>query len=325
MISATAEPTALITGATGFVGLQLIPVLQRAGWAVRAAVRSGSGVRLPEGGEAVVVGDLADALDLRAALAGIDTVIHLAGRVHVMRETAADAEGAFQRANVHVTRYLAEQAADAGVRRFVFLSSVKVNGERTVDRPFGEADRPAPEDAYGRSKWAGEQALHEIAAATGLEVVVIRPPLVYGPGVKANFLRLLRLVDRGVPLPLGSVDNRRSLVGVWNLCDLIVACVGHPAAAGETFLASDQQDLSTPDLIQAIAAALGRPARLFPFPAGVLHWAARIAGQGGAVERLVGSLQVDSAKATRLLGWAPAVSVQVGLARTVEWYVSRRG
>jgi UDP-glucose 4-epimerase len=322
---AAAEPTALVTGATGFVGVRLLPALQEAGWAVRAAVRSGRGVRLPDGVEAVVVGDLADAPDLRPALAGIDAVIHLAGRAHVMRETADDAEGAFQRANVLATRHLAEQAAAGGVRRFVFLSSVKVNGERTIAQPFTEADRPAPEDAYGRSKWAAEQALHEIAGTMGLEVVVIRPPLVYGPGVKANFLRLLRLVERGVPLPLGAVHNRRSLVGVSNLCDLIVVCATHPAAAGETFLASDQHDLSTPDLVRSIAAAMGRPLRLLPFPVAVLRAAARIAGQGDAVERLVGSLQVDSSKATRLLGWAPAVPVQEGLARTVAWYVSHRG
>jgi UDP-glucose 4-epimerase len=318
MMPTTAEPTALVTGATGFVGVQLLPALQEAGWAVQAAVRSGSGVRLPHRVAAVVVGDLANAPALRPALAGIDAVIHLAGRAHVMRETADDAEGAFQSANVLATRHLAEQAAAGGVRRFVFLSSVKVNGERTIAQPFTEADRPAPEDTYGRSKWAAEQALHAIAAATGLEVVVIRPPLVYGPGVKANFLRLLGLIERGVPLPLGAVHNRRSLVGVSNLCDLIVACATHPAAAGETFLASDQHDLSTPDLVRAIAAAMDRPARLFPFPTPVLRLAARIAGQSRTVERLVGTLQVDSSKATRLLGWAPAVPVQEGLARTVE-------
>jgi nucleoside-diphosphate-sugar epimerase len=297
-------------------------VLQGAGWTVRAAVRSEGGPRLGDGVETVVVGDLADAPDLRAALTGIDAVIHLAGRAHVMRETAADSEGAFQRANVAATRRLAEQAVGAGVRRFVFLSSVKVNGERTVEQPFTETDPPTPGDAYGRSKWAAEQALHGIAAVTGLEVAVIRPPLVYGPGVKANFLRLLRLVERGVPLPLGSVRNRRSLMGVWNLCDLVMACVTHPGAAGETFLASDQEDLSTPDLIRAVATALGRPARLVPFPVGLLRVAGRLLGQGDAVERLVGSLQVDSAKATRVLGWTPPVSIEEGLRRTVEWYLA---
>jgi nucleoside-diphosphate-sugar epimerase len=322
MMSALAEPTALVTGATGFVGSHLIPALLGAGWHVRAAMRS-EAASLLAGVEPCVVGDLADHPDLRQALAGADAVIHLAGRAHVMRETATDAEAAFHGANVDATRHLAEQAAAAGVRRFVFLSSIKVNGERTTDRLFTEGDMPAPEDAYGRSKWAAEQALHEIAAAAGLEASIIRPPLVYGPGVKGNFPRLLRLVERGIPLPLAGVRNRRSLVGVWNLCDLIATAVRQPAAAGETFLVSDQHDLSTPELIRSIAAAMGRPARLFSFPTAVLRLAARGAGQGGAVERLVGSLQADSSKATRLLGWTPSVAVDEGLRRTVEWYVSR--
>ena len=315
--------TVLLTGATGFVGSQLMPVLRGAGWRVRAAVRSGRDA-LPDGVEPVLVGDLSDAPDLRGALDGADAVIHLAGRAHVMRETAADADAAFHRANVEASRRLARQAAASGVRRLVFVSSVKVNGERTGDRPFAEADPPAPEDAYGRSKWAAEQALREIAAATGLEVVVIRPPLVYGPGVKGNFLRLLRLVATGVPLPLASVRNRRSLVSVWNLCDLIAATAAHPAAAGETFLVSDQRDLSTAELVRAIAAAMGRPARLVPFPPSALRIAGRALGQAAAVERLVGSLQVDSGKATRLLGWVPRVAVDEGLRRTVEWWLATR-
>jgi nucleoside-diphosphate-sugar epimerase len=313
----------LVTGSTGFVGSHLLPVLQAQGWRVRTAMRS-EAASLPAGVEPCVVGDLADHPDLGQALAGADAVIHLAGRAHVMRETATDAEAAFHRANVDATRHLAEQAAAAGVRRFVFLSSIKVNGERTGEAPFTADDPPAPEDAYGRSKWAAEQALHEIAAATGLEVAIIRPPLVYGPGVKGNFPRLLRLVERGIPLPLAGVHNRRSLVGVWNLCDLIATAARQPAAAGETFLVSDQYDLSTPDLVRLIAAAMGRPARLFSFPVGALRLAARAAGQGGAVERLVGSLQVDSSKATRLLGWTPSVAVDEGLRRTVAWYRSSR-
>jgi UDP-glucose 4-epimerase len=318
-------PIALVTGATGFVGAHLIPALQGAGWTVRAAVRSSAGVALPEDVDRVAVGDLAQAPDLRDALAGVDVAIHLAGRAHVVRETAADVDRIFRRVNVAATRHLAEQAAAAGVRRFVLLSSVKVNGERTGDRPFTEADVPAPEDAYGRSKHEAEQALRAVAAATGLAVAIVRPPLVYGPGVKANVLRLLRLVDRGVPLPLGSVRNQRSLIGVWNLCDLIVACATHPAAAGETFLASDQRDLSMPELIRLIGHALGRPARLFPFPVTALRLAGRLAGQGDAVERLVGSLQVDSTKATRLLGWQPVVGVEEGLRRTGEWYLRSIG
>jgi nucleoside-diphosphate-sugar epimerase len=314
----------LLTGATGFVGSHLVEVLRAQGRAVRALVRV-AGAALPPGVESSVVGDLADAHDLRRVLAGVEGVIHLAGRAHVMRDTTADPEAEFHRANALATRHLAEQAAAAGVRRFVFLSSVKVNGERSGDRPFTEADPPAPEDAYGRSKRAAEQALREVAAASSLEVVVIRPPLVYGPGVKANFLRLLRLVDRGVPLPLASVKNRRSLVSLWNLCDLIATCASHPAAAGETFLVSDQRDLSTPELVRRIAGAMGRRALLFPVPVPALALAARLLGQGDAVERLVGSLQADSAKATRLLGWTPRVSVGDGLRRTVEWYLASDG
>jgi len=314
-------PTVLLTGATGFVGSQLIPVLRGTGWLVRAAVRSGRDA-LADVVEPVLVGDLSDAPDLRRALDGADAVIHLAGRAHVMREMEAGADSAFHRANVDATCHLARQAAGAGVRRFVFLSSVKVNGERTGDRPFAETSPPAPEDAYGRSKWAAEKALHEIAAATGLEVVVIRPPLVYGPGVKANFLQLLRLIDQGLPLPLASVRNQRSFVSVWNLCDLIVACASHPAAGGETFFASDQHDLSTPELVRSVAGSFHRPARLFRFPVPALRLAGRLVGHGAAVERLVGSLQVDSSKATRALGWAPRVSVDEGIRRTTEWYRS---
>jgi nucleoside-diphosphate-sugar epimerase len=270
------------------------------------------------------VGDLADTPDLGPALDGVDVVLHLAGRAHIMRELAADPERAFWRANVEATRHLAALAVAAGVRRFVFLSSVKVSGEQTGGEPFTEADRPAPQDAYGRSKAAAEAALREIATNTGLEVAIIRPPLIYGPGVRANFLRLLGLAASGLPLPLASVHNRRSLVGVWNLCDLIVACATHPAAAGETFLVSDQHDLSTPDLIRTVARALGRPARLFPFPVAVLRAAARVVGRGDEVDRLVGSLQVDSTKATRLLDWSPRVGVEEGLRRTSAWYLRAR-
>jgi nucleoside-diphosphate-sugar epimerase len=316
-------PTLLLTGATGFVGSQLVHGLRGAGWVVRASLRSG-GVALPDGVEPVVVGDLAAAPDLRGALAGVEAVVHLAGRAHVMRETASGAEAAFRGANVDATRHLALQAAAAGVRRLVFLSSVKVNGERTGDRPFTEADAPAPADAYGRSKWAAERALREVASDSGLEAVVIRPPLVYGPGVKANFLRLLRLVERGVPLPLASVRNRRSLVSVWNLCDLITLVASHPAAAGRTFLVSDRHDLSTPGLVRAIAAAMGRPARLYRFPVAILRAAARAVGQRAAVDRLLDSLQVDPGEAERRLGWVPKVGVEEGLRRTVAWYASTR-
>lgn len=312
-------PRVLVTGANGFLGRPLCAYLTERGHAAAAAVRS-RGAGVAPGIDVFVTGDLAASPDLSEVLSGVQAVVHLAGRAHVMRETSVDPEAAFHRANVDATRHLAQQAALAGVRRLVFLSSVKVNGERTSDRPFTEADPPAPEDAYGRSKWAAERVLAEIALATGLDVVVMRPPLVYGPGVKGNFLRLLRLADKAVPLPLASVRNRRSLVSVWNLCSLIEVSISHPAAAGETFLASDQQDLSTPDLIRALGEGLGRPSRLLPVPPPLIRGAGRLFGRGALVARLLDSLRVDSAKATRLLGWRPAVSAGEGLRRTAAWY-----
>jgi nucleoside-diphosphate-sugar epimerase len=310
----------LVTGANGFLGRPLCAHLAECGHSVVRAVRSPRG-KLPAADGVVATGDLEDAPDLGDALTGVDVVIHLAARAHVMRDTALDPEAAFRRANLDATRHLAQEAVRVGVRRFVFLSSVKVNGEQTTtDRPFSEDDLPQPEDAYGRSKRAAEQELWRIAAATGLEVVVIRPPLVYGPRVKGNFLRLLKLADTGVPLPLARVRNRRSLINVWNLCDLIAVCVSHPAAAGETFLACDQHDLSTPELIRALRESLGKRPRLFAVPLSLILGTSRLAGRKALAARLLGSLQVDSVKAGRLLGWRPTVPVGEGLRRTAAWY-----
>mgnify|MGYP001815232946 CR=1 FL=1 len=269
-----------------------------------------------------MTGDLSAGPSLTDGLRGVNAVVHLAGRAHVMHDTAVDPERAFHEANVAATRHLARQAAAAGVRRFVFVSSIKVNGERTARRPFTELDEAAPEDAYARSKWAAELALQEIAAGTGMEIAIVRPPLVYGPGVRANFLRLMRLVERGVPLPLSGVRNRRSLVSVWNLCDLLSLCARHPAAAGETFLVSDREDLSTPELVHALADGLGRRARLFPFPVAALRAAAGLLGRAEMLDRLVDSLQVDCDKAAGLLDWRPCVPVREGLRRTAAWYRS---
>ena len=304
-------PGILVTGASGFVGMALCEDLARRGERVIAAVRS-PGTAPPTASLERVVGDLAALPDLGDALAGIDCVVHLAARAHVMRDRDPDPERAFRRANATATRHLAEQAATAGVRRLVFLSSVKVNGESTAGQPFRETDSPAPRDAYGRSKQAAEDALREVAAGTGLEAVVIRPPLVYGPGVKANFRALMSAVAKGLPLPLASIDNRRSLVGIWNLCDLIATCIRHPGAAGETFLVSDGQDLSTPDLIRALGRSLGRPARLFPVPPGLLRAVGSVVGRGDRVERLIGSLQIDASKAMHRLAWQPPVAVRRG-------------
>lgn len=310
----------LLTGATGFVGGHLVPCLRAKGFDVRSAVRTTPAEGAPSL-DVVSVGDLTTLPSLREALRDVSVVVHLAGRVHASRRTT-DSGAEFRRANVDATRHLAVQAAARGVRRFVFLSTIKVNGESTAGHSFSESDTPSPHDAYGISKLEAERALLEVASSTGLEVVILRPPLVYGPGVKANFLRLLWLVRRRIPLPFGNVHNRRSLVSVWNLCDLISVCCEHPAAAGETFLVSDQHDLSTPELIRALGDALGRPARLFACPLLLLRAPGRLLGRSDEVERLIGSLQVDSTKATEQLGWRPPVTVADGIARTCRWYLT---
>ncbi len=252
-------------------------------------------------------------------LAGCDAVVHAAARVHVMNETAHDPLTAFRDVNVAGTLNLAGQAAEAGVRRFVFISSIKVNGEATASgRAFTSADIPAPMDAYAISKAEAEAGLIALAAETGMEVVIVRPPLVYGPGVKGNFLSMMRWLKRGIPLPLGAIlHNRRSLVALDNLVDLIVACVDHPAAANQVFLASDGEDVSTTGLLRRLAAAMGVPAHLLPVPVRVLETCAALVGKRALVQRLCNNLQVDISKARQLLGWCPRISLNEGLRRTV--------
>jgi len=305
-----------VSGASGFVGRNLADALIARGLTVRRAERAAD-----EGGaSAAVIGDIGPTTDWSGALTGIDTVVHLAARVHVMRDEAADPLEAFRAVNVEGTRQLAMQAASAGVRRLVFLSSVKVNGEATAGHAFTEQDAPHPEDPYGISKREAEDTLREIATRTGLEVVILRPPLVYGPGVKANFLRLLRWVDRGIPLPLASVNNRRSLVCVGNLVDAIVKCLEHPAAAGETFLVDDGEPVSTAQLLREIGFALDRPARLLPMPPAALRVAATLVGRGDDAARLLGDLVVDGSHLRRTLGWQPPFTRQEGLAATAAWF-----
>jgi nucleoside-diphosphate-sugar epimerase len=273
------------------------------------------------GASVVTVGDLSAQTDWSAALAGVEAVVHAAARVHVMQEAAADPLVEFRRINVQGTLQLARRAAAEGVRRFVFISSVKVNGEATrPGHPFTADDAPAPLDAYGISKMEAEQGLREIAAQTGMEVVIIRPPLVYGPGVKANFQSMMRWLTRGVPLPLGAIHNHRSLVALDNLVDLIVTCVDHPAAANQTFLISDGEDLSTTQLLQLMGQALGKPARLIPVPTGLLTLGATLIGKPAIAQRLCGSLQVDISKTRQLLGWSAPVSVDEGLRKAAEGY-----
>lgn len=312
--------TTLVTGANGFVGSALCARLLRDQTAVRGAARPLSS--LPDGVEAIAVGRLSSETDWTVALRGVGQVVHLAARVHVMNDKSTDPLAEFRRVNVEGTANLARQAVAAGVRRFVYLSSIKVNGEFTQEgRPFAADDAPAPEDPYGVSKHEAEQALHQIAADTGMEVVIIRPPLVYGPGVKANFESMIRWLARGVPLPLAAVtQNRRSLVALDNLVDLVVTCLNHPAATNQTFLVSDGEDLSTADLLKRIGAALGCPARLFHLPPGLLKLGAALVRKPGIYQRLCGSLQLDIAKTRQLLGWSPLVSVDEGLRRTANGF-----
>lgn len=308
----------LVTGASGFVGLPLLSVLEHGGMQPRAALRR-SGSLGERAFEAVVVGELGAETEWSSALADVDAVVHLAARVHVLRDTAADPLTEFRRVNTAGTLNLARQAAMAGARRFVFISSIKVNGEG-CDMPYSERDAPEPEDAYGLSKLEAEQGLHEIARETDLEVVILRPPLVYGPGVKANFLKLMRVVDAGWPLPLGAACNRRSLLYLGNLLDAIQLCLSHPAAAGQTFLLSDGAPLSSADLVRAVAAALGRPARLMSVPPGMLRLMARTLGQGAVLERLLGSLVLDDRLIRERLGWQPSFDLEGGLAETAAAY-----
>lgn len=311
--------TVLVTGANGFVGRALCDYLNAEGQAHVGTVRSMTDGALSN---RIAVGNIDGNTDWRAALAGVSTVIHLANRAHVMNETAADPLAEFRTVNVQGTLNLARQAAAAGVRRFVFVSSIKVNGERTDDHPFTPDDAPAPSDPYGVSKWEAEQELAHLGRETSLEIVIVRPPLIYGPGVKANFLRLVLAVQRGMPLPFGLVHNQRSLVAVENLCSALLACATHPAAAGETFLVSDGVDMSTPELIRAIAVGVGRPARLLPVPPAAMLLVARLLGKEGVAKRVLGSLQVDASALTRKLGWTPPYGAREKLAesarRTVE-------
>ena len=309
----------LITGANGFIGSVLCSRLVAEKWNVSGTVRSAENYSSVQGVKSVIIGDIDTATDWNAALQGIDTVVHLAARVHVMKDSSAEPLQAYREVNVYGTERLALQAADAGVNRFIFLSTVKVNGEENR-KAYTESDRPSPMDSYGISKMEAELKLRKIAAETGMAVVILRPPLVYGPGVKANFLKLLQTVDRRIPLPFAGVKNKRSLIYVDNLVDAIVSCVLHPNAPGQTFLVSDGKDVSTPELIRMIAAALQKQPRLFRFPPLALYIAGRLTGKGPAVDRLIGSLSVNTGKIKNELGWTAPFTLEEGLQNTAFWY-----
>ena len=310
----------LVTGATGFVGNAVVRRLVEDGTSgeVVAAVRR-LDMSWPNGVRPIQVGDLLATTDWSAALQGVDALVHCAARVHVMQDTATDPEKTYRQINTLGTLNLANQAAKAGVRRFVFVSSIKVNGEATLPgHPFKADDIPAPSDPYGVSKMEAEQGLRELSERTGMEVVVVRPVLVYGPGVKANFASMMRWLARGVPLPLGHINNARSIVALDNLVDLLITCLKHPAAAGQIFLASDGEDVSTTELLRRTAQAMGKSARLLPVPASWLEFGAALLGKRAVAQRLCSSLQVDIEKNRRLLGWRPPFTLDECLKKTVR-------
>lgn len=308
----------LLTGASGFVGRQLLGRLQREGHQITACVRTPL-PQPPLNVRRLITADLTCTQSWEQALIGQEVIVHCAGRAHVMRETEQDALSAYRAVNVQGTLNLAQQAAAAGVKRFIFLSSIKVNGEHSLpDKPFQADDTPAPSDPYGQSKLEAEQGLLQLAQKTGLEVVIIRPVLIYGPGVKGNLPSLMKAIRLGIPLPFARLNNQRSLLSVDNLADLITLCLTHPAAANQVFLASDGEDLSTPQLIQSLAAGMGYSARLFGLPKPCLALACRLPAVGPKVQRLYQSLQIDMEKTHRLLNWTPPISVHTGLHKSAQ-------
>lgn len=310
----------LVTGSTGFLGSALVKRLLADGTTepVVVALRRFDAL-MPESVKSVQVGDLLPTTEWCRALQHVNAVVHCAARVHVMQDGANNPLEVYRQVNVCGTLNLARQAAQAGARRFVFVSSVKVNGEATLpSHPFTADDVPAPLDPYGVSKMEAEQGLLEISEQTGMEVVIVRPPLVYGPGVKANFASMMRWVARGVPLPLGAIPNARSMVALENLVDLLVTCLNHSAAAGQTFLVSDGEDVSTTELLRRTAQAMGKNALLLPLPVWLLELGASLLGKRDVAQRLCGSLQVDITKTRQLLGWAPPLTLDQGLKQAVE-------
>lgn len=310
------KPLLLITGANGFVGRALCKEALAHGFQIRGATRKKS--QLGNGIHNVIVGDVDDATDWIDAIKDIEVVIHLAARVHVMHDTVVDPLAEFRKINLLGTEHLARTAAACGVKRFIYVSSIKVNGEETTDdHAYSESDQPMPQDFYGLSKWEAEQVLYRISQETGLEVVIIRPPLIYGPNVKGNFAQMLNIVSRGIPLPFGSVKNQRDLIYVGNLVDVLITCATNPVAAGKTYLVSDGEAISTPDLLRHLANAMDISSRVFLFPPSLLKLIGKMTGKAGQMARLLGCLQVDSGKIRRELNWKPPYTLIEGLQKTV--------
>jgi nucleoside-diphosphate-sugar epimerase len=310
----------LVTGANGFIGHALCSRLLADNFTVKGVVRPKNyNYRFPTNIDLLPLESVGPKTDWSKAIVGVDGVVHLAARVHIMTKDTYDPLTKCREINVAGTERLARESVSANVRRFIYMSSVKVNGEgRAI--PYDEEDIPKPQDAYSASKWEAEKVLNKISKDTTMDTVILRSPMVYGPRVKANFLRLLKLVDRGIPLPLGRVNNRRSLIYLGNLVDAIITCIKHPGATGQTYLLSDGKDLSTPELIRLISKTMGRKSRLFPFPPNILKTIGKITGRSTEIDRLIGSLCVDSRKIRTMLGWNPPYTPEEGIRQTVLWY-----
>jgi nucleoside-diphosphate-sugar epimerase len=314
-----------VTGASGFIGKALCVQLLKEQYSVVATVRN---AKLPSLStqKNLKISEIAN-IDINSnwseTLSGINCIIHCAARVHVMKESEVDALSVYRQINVEGTRNLAKQAFSAGVKRLIFLSSIKVNGENTNRSYFKHTDTPLPKDAYGISKWEAEQVLQEISKQTGLEVVIVRVPLIYGKEVKGNFLHLLNIVAKGIPLPFSKVKNLRSFLGLDNLINFLIHCIHHPKASGQTFLLSDGEDISTCDLIKKLAKSMQKPLRLFPVPISFLRFFGKMLGKSLEMDRAIDSLQIDSSFTFKFLGWKPTTTTNEGLHKTVQWYLSR--
>jgi nucleoside-diphosphate-sugar epimerase len=311
----------LVTGASGFIGRALCNRILAEGWFFRGTTRSLSNLEnLPKNYEIVETGPIGPKTNWEIALEDIDTVVHLAAHVHVMNASDSNQNSIYRRVNTEGSQELAKIAVKKKVRKFIYLSSIKVNGEGKKSA-YSESDEPKPSDPYGLSKWEAEKVLQQIVSDSNMELVILRPPLVYGPGVKANFLQLIKIIEKGLPLPLANVKNRRSFIFMGNLIDIIIACIQNPKAAGETFLVSDGKDISTPDLIRQLALALGKSPLLFSAPTPLLKQLSRLVGMPELTNRLLDSLWIDISKIQKRLNWMPPYDLEEGLRITADWYL----